>query len=245
MTQSPKTIGVRSAQTAADSHYKRLRPSRSLGCVLASLCFVAAFNTGCDTIACVERGTLVVTPQGQRPIEDLSLGDEVVSIDPFSGTRTTTTVARVRYALSWCEKLQLGDRSLWLTAEHPVYSPERGAFEPASEWFTGTLDQVQEGWGGGVAARGGSWFEQRPCRVVDLTVSDSPHTFLANGIVVHNKSPVPECFDDTDCGPDEFCEFEYCTPCESAPPDLPRCIANNDAGIGGRDGAGGSAAATR
>ena len=69
--------------------------------------------------------------------------------------------------------------------------------------------------------------------------------FLANGIVVHNKSTGFECIDDADCRRDAFCGSNQCTRCALAPPDVPKCLANDDAGIGGGGGAGGSAAAWR
>ncbi|MBL9037389.1 MAG: hypothetical protein JNG84_02635, partial [Archangium sp.] len=36
--------------------------------------------------------------------------------------------------------------------------------------------------------------------VFDLTVDDDAHTFVANGVVVHNKSILPECTEDADGG---------------------------------------------
>lgn len=194
------------------------------GVLLALLAVTSILASGCVETSCLEEGTLVETPDGSRAIETLRVGDRVVSVDPASGARVGTRVSRVEHAWAWCHKLRLDDRHVWLTAEHPLYSPEVGAFVPAEQWLSGDLRRTLGHDGQLVATNPGAWFERRPCRVVDLTVSSAPHTFVANGIVVHNKQPPPldgDCFfgcaENEVCGDNEVCEPCACD-CDTGPP---------------------------
>jgi len=159
---------------------------RSIPWALAAVGLLALLTGGCGD-SCFEERTLVRTPEGLVAIGELEVGDAVVSIDPATGIEATTHVARVFHAWAWCEKLIVGSQSVWLTEEHPLYSPELSGFRPAGSWLNGELEQTLSAEGDQLVAKSGGWLDQRPCRVVDLTVDAEPHTFVAAGIVVHNK----------------------------------------------------------
>lgn len=128
---------------------------------------------------CVAAGTLVRTPIGPSPIEDIRLGDEVIGYDVEAKRTLTAKVQGTRYAIS-NEVFVLQD-ALRLTGEHPVWA--NGKWTPADRLQTGDvlitedgqprrLTSIQRDFGATV--------------VVDLDV-DYPNTFFADGLLVHNK----------------------------------------------------------
>lgn len=218
-----------------DAHMKT-HHSRSLGATLGplSLLVLALAVAGCGEDSCVEEDTLVSTPSGDRAIGEVQVGESIWSVDPDSGAKTLGRVSRVVRAWGWCEKLDLGGESLWLTAEHPLYSPELGEFRAAQHWLEGELATTLGADGAPTSTARGAWYEQRPCRVIDLTVESEPHTFIAAGIVVHNKSFPETCEDDGDCSGNAECVGGFC--------EFP-AGAGGSSGMAGRDGAGGAGGA--
>jgi hypothetical protein len=69
---------------------------------------------------------------------------------------------------------------------------------------------------------------------VDLTIADEPHTFVAAGVVVHNKDQSTPCDSDEDCGP------YVCDPRGFCVPDGGTGGASGAGGAGGMGGAGGA-----
>jgi len=206
-------------RVVAIAYGRVMRKLTKSSAVRIALATIASLTSSCgDVDSCVEEGTLVETADGPLAIETLRVGDSVLSVDPGSGAKFRARVTHTRSAWAWCRKLQLDEGHVWLTAEHPLYSPELGAFEPAERWFSGELVQTLGRDGQLVATDPGTWFERRPCRVIDLTVSSAPHTFVANGIVVHNKSMLPECVTDADCATGEECldssNYKFCVPAD-------------------------------
>jgi len=215
---------------------------RSVASTLVILGVVAPLAVGCGD-GCFEESTLVRTPEGLAPIGELRVGDVVVSIDPSTGVESTTHVARVSHVWAWCEKLVVDGQAVWLTEEHPLYSPELSEFRPAESWLTDELHHTLREDGNPVATTGGSWLDQRPCRVVDLTVDAEPHTFVAAGIVVHNKSGV-ECVNDRDCREGYVCtNDDVCVPDDGTGGSGGEGGASGQGGAGGQGGMGGAAGA--
>ena len=145
---------------------------------------------------CVARGARVRVAAGTRLIEDLVVGDEVVSVDPISGRQAIGRLSAIRIARRECVRLTTNESELTLTSDHPVYCPETGQWAPAGDWVLGPRKQLLA-----VTTEG-----LRPVRatkvsaycglhdVFDLTVNHPLHNFVANGLLVHNKSPInPSC----------------------------------------------------
>jgi hypothetical protein len=215
------------------------RSAVSMLAILAVLGVLVPLVAGCGD-SCLEQSTLVRTPEGLVSIGELKVGDAVVSIDPSTGVEATTHVARVSYAWAWCEKLVVGDQPVWLTEEHPLYSPEASAFRPAESWLTGKLRHALSQSGTPLVTTGGGWLDQRPCRVVDLTVDEAPHTFVAAGIVVHNKSD-PECLDDRGCRAGYVCEQSTCVADDGGGGSGGKGGSAGGGGVAGQGGTGGAA----
>lgn len=216
---------------------------RSVTSMLAAVGILGVLASGCGN-SCIEESTLVRTPEGSMAIGELEVGDAVVSIDPSTGIESTTRVARVVRAWAWCERLVVDGRSVWLTEEHPLYSPEVAGFRPAESWLTGELQRTLSDEGADLATTHGRWLDQRPCRVVDLTVDAEPHTFVAAGIVVHNKSTGEPsvCVDDEDCLEGYVCNgLGDCVPDGGTGGSGGEGGASGRGGVGGEGGAGGMA----
>ena len=147
-------------------------------------------NAGCF-ICCVAEGTRVRTLDGERLIEELCLGDVVISIDPESGEQIAAPISAIRSAHRECLSIALsGDRTLVATSDHPVFDPDEGDYFPAGDWALGKRKRLLE-----VTEQGVQAVEVESTsiysgvrKVFDLTVDSPHHNFVADGIVVHNKS---------------------------------------------------------
>jgi hypothetical protein len=135
---------------------------------------------------CVSRGTLIATPTCPRPVETLRVGDPVVSRDP-DRKHGVATVVDVRSTIA-DEVLVLhvsSGRELTVTRDHPIWAD--GQWTRAGALRPGQSVETKQG-----AARVAQITSRcQRTRVFDLTVA--PHAnFYANGVLVHNKTIVPQ-----------------------------------------------------
>jgi predicted lipid-binding transport protein (Tim44 family)/intein/homing endonuclease len=142
---------------------------------------VAVHNKGGG---CFPAGTGIATPNGTRSIEELASGDEVLSIDP-DGRSVPTRVKTIFVSKSALLKIKTSRGAFRTTGDHPIGLGE-GRFRPAGElrsgdrvtrWEGGRLIEVKVRRVGAFAGKG---------LVFNLEV-EGPHTFIAEGVVVHNK----------------------------------------------------------
>ena len=146
-----------------------------------------ATSSGC----CVKDGTLIDTPDGKVPVEQIQVGQTIYS-QGSAGRQVESRVTGVKKSLALgyleIERDSL-DQPLCVTAWHPVKTP--------NGWTrAGSLSK-----GGRIQTKSGQQSIEnirlvpKICNVYDLSVE--PHrNFIANGVVVHNKSiaapPTPE-----------------------------------------------------
>jgi hypothetical protein len=136
-----------------------------------------------EQLGCFPVGTPISTRHGDRPIEDIRPGDEVLSADPYSGTRSYQKVRRV-YArdVSDLTQILLGDdSSIITTPEHPFWVEGSGFVEagqlrlgdrlPGPDSKTRTVRAVVK------------W--NTKTRVYNFEVEGN-HTYFASGALVHN-----------------------------------------------------------
>jgi Protein of unknown function (DUF1592)/Protein of unknown function (DUF1588)/Protein of unknown function (DUF1595)/Hint domain/Protein of unknown function (DUF1585) len=146
---------------------------------------------------CFAAGTSIATPTGPRPIEQIEVGQEVLGYDE---TRQLVVVrpvtARMRHADALVGQLVLGDgRTIVSTPDHPIYVSTEGRYRPASELATGAelLSLFDTGRLSSATASG--FFV--PAAAVQLPVFNitvaGVHNYFAEGILVHNKSPLDPC----------------------------------------------------
>lgn len=138
---------------------------------------------------CVCSSTRVRTPDGTRPIGELEVGDLVLSLAIESGELVPARVVGRRTARRECVRLAYPGGELVCTPDHPIYSPETGEYEPASRWVEGACRAVLVAGERPAAApvdRAEAFVGVR--EVVDISVDAPMHNFVAEGLVVHNKS---------------------------------------------------------
>jgi predicted lipid-binding transport protein (Tim44 family) len=130
---------------------------------------------------CFAAGTLVTTPAGPRPIETLQPGDTILA-RTADGTLVRAGVEGIYLNYATLLTLQTDHGALHTTAEHPLLDGTGSRFALAAEYGVGTTVARLDGPAQVLAIERGT----EPVPVYTLAV-DGPHTFLADGFVVHNK----------------------------------------------------------
>lgn len=134
------------------------------------------------TRRCVVEGTLIETPGGRRRVESLQAGDPVLSVGADGQRIDATVVAIHKGTAAHCKRLSVrGGETLAVTSTHPVATTRgwRAAGHLAVNDVVHTaagflpIDKIENAFG--------------LVTVYDLTVEPG-ETFIAAGIVVHNKS---------------------------------------------------------
>ncbi|MGV3625709.1 MAG: Hint domain-containing protein [Archangium sp.] len=133
---------------------------------------------------CIARGAKVKTPRGLRLIEELKVGDEVVVVDPSTLEEHVGRITEVKSAKRECSLIN----SLRLTSAHPLFDTEKNEWAPAGDWLLGSRTHF-------ATVKGPSKAEHVERfvgidEVFDLSVDHPLHTFVADGVVVHNKTPL-------------------------------------------------------
>jgi hypothetical protein len=175
---------------------------------LSSAAFLAASATlaACGE-TCFIAGTRIRTPRGERPIEDLGVGDEVLS---FDGAQVVTRRILARQARTAEEtfSVRAGDHAIaGVTAEHPFWDESTQAWRPLrSLTLTSKLMTLLHNDVSVVAISELRRGSARMVTVHNLSVDGPEHNYFAENILVHNKSTIL-CVDDTDCAEGTVCEL--------------------------------------
>jgi hypothetical protein len=146
---------------------------------------------------CFAEGTLIDTPSGRRPIEELRPSDLVLTYDAAERVVRARPLLRVTsHAGRPVGHLALeGGGTLRVTPEHPFYLPETGEYVPVSKLREETrllhLTSLRDGSFSATSTltEGYQAPELEVATVYDLTVAEE-HNFFAEGVLVHNKSPI-------------------------------------------------------
>ncbi len=162
--------------------------------LVSGIFVLAVWLYGCEETSCVAEGTLIATPDGVTLVEALRVGDTVLSMNPTTGQTYPARITVIRSTKRECLPLTSGNGStLWLTAEHPVYDPDSKSYRIAGDWLKDSALSVLTVGSDGFIIQGAtaSNLQTKHAIVFDISV-DSPHkNFRANGILVHNKPPLP------------------------------------------------------
>ncbi|MGC8793984.1 MAG: SNF2-related protein [Bryobacteraceae bacterium] len=79
---------------------------------------------------CVPEGTKIATPQGDRPIESIQVGDKVLGFNHRTQSVVTATVQATFRRRTETTLVEVG--CTWFTPEHPVWVEDKG-YTPAGE----------------------------------------------------------------------------------------------------------------
>lgn len=154
--------------------------------------------------SCLAAGTRVTTPDGARRIEELEVGELVVSLDHETGRIRYNPITAIRSARRSVGEVRVHGRRLLSTEEHPFFDASKGRYVEGATIDGDTAlvtlphpdapaqlrtDEVL-----------GSFMAEAyvpsvaEAEVYDLTV-ERDHNYFAEGVLVHNKSggspPVP------------------------------------------------------
>jgi hypothetical protein len=149
-----------------------------------------AIYVACSS-CCIRAGSLVRTPGGLVPIESIEVGDVVLSWDFRSGqwveNRVETTYRKVGF--SWVKAVLPGGQTLEATADHEAYDASYGGYVEVGHVKEFVLA------GGAGAPQASAATEQETvyglATFYDLSLAGEPRNYVANGVVVHNKTISP------------------------------------------------------
>lgn len=153
---------------------------------------VLSATPGCGPTTCVARGSRIRTKSGPLAVETLQVGDLLECVDPATGERVFAPLTAIHSSWRECVSVSIGEALLRCTSDHPLYCPDTSVFADAGDWVLGKrtallfVDEtsVQKTQVSAVAIDAGM------DEVFDLSVDHPLHNFVANGVLVHNKSYV-------------------------------------------------------
>jgi predicted lipid-binding transport protein (Tim44 family) len=146
--------------------------------------FANAFAVHNKGGGCFPAGTRITTPAGFNVIEQLQPGDVVLAVDT-AGLCVTATVRQVFRQRDALLTLHTDQGQLRTTAEHPLRL-FTGGFQAAGQLAVGAQVTVRRA-GRLQAATLIGWQQDGAAAGVFNLEVDAPHTFIADGFVVHNK----------------------------------------------------------
>jgi hypothetical protein len=161
--------------------------------------------------SCFGAGTLIATPSGHRPIEELELGDLVLAYDEPTGRVVPRPVTATFVHLDQrVGSLPMSDgRVLRVTANHPIYLPDEERYAVAGELAGDERLLALSGSAQTSSLIAGTFHASTvTATVYNITVAGE-HNYFAEGVLVHNKtdggcdpvsfsgvcSPSPRCLD--------------------------------------------------
>ncbi len=96
-----------------------------------------------SNLGCLSEGSTVTTPDGIKPIEDLQVGDKVLSYDDSAGELTFRAVTAKRFSgMQPVHTVSVGERKIHVTANHPFYSYKH-ELDDGKQWGRYHLDYVR------------------------------------------------------------------------------------------------------
>lgn len=133
---------------------------------------------------CFTAGTMIRTPDGLTPIEKLRPGDVVIAVEDDGTTKPVLVRAQVKKS-NHLLHVHTDQGILHTTPEHPIW---RGGdeFTPAGLLMPGDKVKIWEG--GKVKQTSIIKLEQGGAETVYNLEVEGPHTFIADGFIVHNKA---------------------------------------------------------
>ncbi|RKZ78238.1 MAG: hypothetical protein DRR16_28050, partial [Candidatus Parabeggiatoa sp. nov. 3] len=145
----------------------------------------AAPPQGCPTLNSFPAGTLVHTEKGIKPIEDIQIGEKVLSMDENTGKTSyqiVTDLIQEKRQYRLVEITLDSGNSIEATAEHPFYLKGKG-WNPASSLKVGQILELHDG----TVVVAEVLTRIRHDLVYNLTVANTHNYFVGeDGVLVHN-----------------------------------------------------------
>jgi hypothetical protein len=151
-----------------------------IDCIGGAQCTKGA---SCDiAVGCFLAGTLVTVHDGTVPIENLEVGDYILGVSE-EGMLTYHRVTAIHRGIQ--TDFYVVNGSLCVTAQHPFFVNDTWV-TAENLWIGAELQNAD----GGVVTVQRMQAVEKGVRVYNLEV-DGSHTFFADGVLVHNKKPIP------------------------------------------------------
>ncbi len=145
---------------------------------------------------CFVKGTMIATLGGEMPIESITVGDYVLSFNETTGVIEPNKVLKTFSHLP--QEYLLINNALGVTGNHIIYV--NGWLLPAKDIKLGDILTTLEGYEQVTSIE----LITQSLDVYNIEVENN-HNFYAEGILVHNKGPIP----DPDPGSPGWCPFVY------------------------------------
>lgn len=179
-----------SAQTESERRFEEKHiPFAFLGRLLAAKTPLSGPLRG----PCFAAGTLVTTPDGEKPIEKVKKGDVVLAYDFCSAQVVEKQVTKLNWGETRCwihVAVDTGDE-IKATRFHPFWVENRRAWIAALDLEAGMVLRLKSGALAHVRAVRAEILE-RPEATFNFEVADVHNYFVASGVLVHNGGPSPE-----------------------------------------------------
>ncbi|MFC4075636.1 polymorphic toxin-type HINT domain-containing protein [Salinithrix halophila] len=138
---------------------------------------------------CFVAGTKVITDDGEKPIEEIKVGDKVLSKDEKTGKKSYKKVTRLyRRHVNTLYEVHAGGEKIQTTAEHPFWVQGKG-WVKAKDLQKG--DRLQAADGRQVRVDRVVQRKTKPIKVYNFEVEDYHTYFVSDAQVwVHNKCDI-------------------------------------------------------
>ena len=157
--------------------------------ILFLLITIIGLTYSCFDMGCFPEGTLILTPQGRHLIEDLKIGDEVLSYD-YKNKNVITNVITSIDVKDRSKTIQLvldNGEMLEATKEHPIYEVTKDQYVKIQDLKEGNQLLTKEGKNTGIRNKINKRYSKK-IKVYNLSVKKPFENYFANNILVHNKS---------------------------------------------------------
>lgn len=141
------------------------------------------------TVGCFVAGTFVLTPEGEKAIDTLQIGDTVLSANPESGQIASHKIVnRFQHIVPVVLDIRIGSTTITCSPEHPFWVPKCGWVE-AGKLSPGNFLSTKEGKIALVDSIQAREVKEGPFKVYNIEV-DGFHTYYVSelGVLVHNKA---------------------------------------------------------